>query len=114
MRNFGGDAIKKTRDAAVFLIKARYAVGRSQKAYFAGGSTGGREALAVDHALAADWDGAIAWYPAWNDAAAILVGHASTARWRNPAPIPNPAKRAAAARRPRWRPATGWTAWSTA
>ena len=38
LRNFGGDAIKKTHDAAVFLIKARYAAGSIQKAYFAGGS----------------------------------------------------------------------------
>jgi feruloyl esterase len=40
------------------------------KAYFAGGSTGGREALASIQRWPADWDGAIAWYPAWNDAAA--------------------------------------------
>ena len=26
LRNFGGDALKKTRDAAIYLIKARYAV----------------------------------------------------------------------------------------
>jgi feruloyl esterase len=42
-RNFGGDALKKTRDAAMFLINRRYAAGAPTKAYFAGGSTGGRK-----------------------------------------------------------------------
>ena len=46
MRNFGGDALKKTRDAAVSLVNARYAR-RPTQSYFAGGSTGGREALAA-------------------------------------------------------------------
>ena len=67
--NFGGDAMKKTHDAATFLIHARYAR-EPRKAYFAGGSTGGREAMASIPRWPADWDGAIAWYPAWNDAAA--------------------------------------------
>ena len=40
----GGDAIKKTHDAAIFLINARHAAGAPDRAYFAGGSTGGREA----------------------------------------------------------------------
>ena len=76
VRNFGGDALKKTRDAALHIIKARYAAS-PQKSYFAGGSTGGREALAAIQRWPADWDGAIAWYPAWNDAAALLGGHRS-------------------------------------
>ncbi|QYD68328.1 tannase/feruloyl esterase family alpha/beta hydrolase [Paraburkholderia edwinii] len=72
--NFGGDAIKKTHDAALAIIKARYA-NTPNKAYFAGGSTGGREALAAIQRWPSDWDGAIAWYPAWDDAAALLGGH---------------------------------------
>ena len=59
-RNFAGDALKKTRDAATFLIKARYAAGKPVKAYFAGGSTGGREATKVIQLWPEDWDGAIA------------------------------------------------------
>ncbi|MGB6056127.1 MAG: tannase/feruloyl esterase family alpha/beta hydrolase [Burkholderiaceae bacterium] len=92
-RNFGGDALKKTRDAAIFVIKARYAVDKVQKAYFAGGSTGGREALASITRWPADWDGAIAWYPAWNDAAALLAGQRITRALAQPGAYPNQAKR---------------------
>jgi hypothetical protein len=92
-RNFGGDALKKTRDATIFLVKARYAVDKVQKAYFAGGSTGGREALAAITRWPADWDGAIAWYPAWNDAAALLAGQRITRALAQPGAYPNQAKR---------------------
>lgn len=92
-RNFGGDAIKKTRDAAMYLTKLRYAVDKVQKAYFAGGSTGGREALAAITRWPSDWDGAIAWYPAWNDAAALLGGHRMNRALAQPGAYPNPAKR---------------------
>jgi len=93
VRNFGGDALKKTRDAAVFLIKARYAVDRIRQAYFAGGSTGGREALASITRWPQDWDGAIAWYPAWNDAAAILHGQRVNRALARPGAYPNTPKR---------------------
>lgn len=93
VRNFGGDALKKTRDAAVFLIKARYAAGPPDKAYFAGGSTGGREALAAIQRWPADWDGAIAWYPAWNDAAALLAGQRLSIALAQPGAYPTTAKR---------------------
>jgi fermentation-respiration switch protein FrsA (DUF1100 family) len=65
VQNFSGDALKKTRDAAVYLIDARYAVKTPKRAYFAGGSSGGREALAVVQRWPQDWDGAIVLYPAW-------------------------------------------------
>ena len=91
--NFGGDALKKTRDAAIFLIKARYAVRAPVKAYFAGGSTGGREALKVIQLWPKDWDGAIAWYPAWNDAAALLGGHRMNRALAQPGAYPNTPKR---------------------
>ncbi|MFN4119394.1 tannase/feruloyl esterase family alpha/beta hydrolase [Acidovorax sp.] len=93
VRNFGGDALKKTRDAALHIIKARYAAS-PQKSYFAGGSTGGREALAAIQRWPADWDGAIAWYPAWNDAAALLGGHRSNIALAQPGAYPNAPKRA--------------------
>lgn len=92
-RNFGGDALKKTRDAAMYVIKARYAVDKVQKSYFAGGSTGGREALAAITRWPADWEGAIAWYPAWNDAAALLGGHRMNRALAKPGAYPNTAKR---------------------
>jgi len=94
VRNFGGDALKKTHDAALALIRARYAAA-PVKAYFAGGSTGGREALAAIQRWPADWDGAIAWYPAWNDAAALLGGHRMNRALAQPGAYPNAAKREA-------------------
>ncbi|MEO8153821.1 MAG: tannase/feruloyl esterase family alpha/beta hydrolase [Rhizobacter sp.] len=93
VHNFGGDALKKTHDAALFVIKARYAAGAPTKAYFAGGSTGGREALAAIQGWPGDWDGAIAWYPAWNDAAALLGGHRANIALSKPGAYPNTAKR---------------------
>src|SRR3954447_14758075 len=47
LRNFAaGDALKKTRDAAMFVIRRGYGIDPG-RTYFAGGSTGGREALVV-------------------------------------------------------------------
>jgi feruloyl esterase len=94
LRNWGGDALKKTRDAAIFVIKARYA-GAPAKSYFAGGSTGGREALQSIQRWPNDWDGAIAWYPAWNQASAMLGGQAGTLALSRPGAYPNGAKRLA-------------------
>jgi Tannase and feruloyl esterase len=94
LRNWGGDALKKTRDTAQFLIKARYAAA-STKSYFAGGSTGGREALQSIQRWPNDWDGAIAWYPAWNQASAMLGGQAGTIALSKPGAYPNSAKRLA-------------------
>jgi predicted esterase len=74
--NFSGDALKKTRDAAVYLIDKRYAVKAPKRAYFAGGSSGGREALAVVQRWPQDWDGSIVLYPAWAAASLDLqFGH---------------------------------------
>ena len=74
LRNWGGEALKKTRDAATHLVKVRY--GKPiRKAYFAGGSTGGREAIQSITRWPDDWDGAIVAYPAWNQASAMLGGH---------------------------------------
>jgi len=92
LRNFGGDQIKKTRDAAVFIIKARYGH-KPTKTYFQGGSTGGREALAAIQRWPADWDGAIALYPAWNDMGALLQGQRIMRAMAAPGAYPNQAKR---------------------
>ena len=91
-RNFGGDQIKKTHDAAVFIIKARYGK-KPKKTYFQGGSTGGREALAAIQRWPADWDGAIALYPAWNDMGALLQGQRIMRAMAAPGAYPNQAKR---------------------
>jgi hypothetical protein len=72
VRNFAaGDALKKTHDASLFLI--RHAYGRNPgEVYFAGGSTGGREALIVAQRWPAAFDGVISAYPAWNNLAELL------------------------------------------
>lgn len=72
LRNFAaGDALKKTRDAAVFLMRLGY--GRTPRPmYFAGGSTGGREALVVAQRWPRAFDGVISVYPAWNNMAEVL------------------------------------------
>jgi hypothetical protein len=93
VRNFGGDALKKTRDAAIFLVNARYAAGAPKFAYFAGGSTGGREALAAIQRWPADWNGAIAWYPAWNDVSALLFGQKVSRALAQPGAYPDTAKK---------------------
>jgi len=63
--NFMGEALKKTHDAALVIIDAHYGA-HPHKAYFAGGSTGGREALTVAQRWPQDWDGVIAFYPAYD------------------------------------------------
>ena len=64
-RNFAGDAIKKVHDVAVAIMVARYGHGPAHT-YFAGGSTGGREALRAAERYPQDYDGVLAAYAAWN------------------------------------------------
>jgi feruloyl esterase len=71
LQNFGGDALKKTRDVAGAVIEARYGT-KQKRTYFAGGSTGGREALIAVGKWPQDFDGAIVLYPAWNATALNL------------------------------------------
>jgi feruloyl esterase len=65
------------------------------KSYFAGGSTGGRESLESIQRWPQDWDGAIAWYPAWNQASAMLGGQVMTIAMSKPGAYPNTNKRLA-------------------
>ncbi|MDT9096831.1 tannase/feruloyl esterase family alpha/beta hydrolase, partial [Escherichia coli] len=58
LANYAHDALKKTRDTAVYLIEQRYGA-TPERSYFAGGSTGGREALAVVQQWPTDFHGAI-------------------------------------------------------
>jgi hypothetical protein len=94
LANWGGDALKKTRDAAMYLIMARYGAA-PLKSYFAGGSTGGRESLQSIQRWPQDWDGAIAWYPAWNQASAMLGGQVASLAMSKPGAYPNANKRLA-------------------
>ncbi len=93
LRNFAGDALKKTRDVAVTIIKARYATNNIARTYFAGGSTGGREALLMVQNWPSDVDGAIVLYPAWNAAALDLQFGRVTRQLALPGAYPNREKR---------------------
>ena len=92
LKNFSGDAIKKTRDVAGYLIGMRYAAFPS-KIYFAGGSTGGREALIAVTSYPRDFDGAIVLYPAWNAASLDLQLGRITRELAKPGAYANRAKR---------------------
>lgn len=94
LANWGGDALKKTRDAATYVITARYGAA-PLKSYFAGGSTGGREALQSIQRWPEDWNGAIAWYPAWNQASAMLGGQVASVELSKPGAYLNANKRLA-------------------
>jgi hypothetical protein len=93
LRNFAGDALKKTRDVAVTIIKARYATGNIARTYFAGNSTGGREALLVVQNWPNDFDGALVMFPAWNAAALNLQFGRMTRQLALPGAYPNREKR---------------------
>jgi hypothetical protein len=72
LRNFAaGDALKKTLDASLFLIRHGYGT-KPAEVFFAGGSTGGREALNVAQRWPTAFDGVLSAYPAWNNLAEIL------------------------------------------
>ncbi|MFI9796595.1 tannase/feruloyl esterase family alpha/beta hydrolase [Streptomyces sp. NPDC052302] len=92
LRNFAaGDALKKTHDAAQFVIRAFYGA-KPRHTYFAGGSTGGREALAMVQRWPTAVDGVISAYPAWNNLAeALYLGHATQVLAR-PGAFPGPEK----------------------
>jgi pimeloyl-ACP methyl ester carboxylesterase len=71
--NFGYGHLKKTHDVALALITMGY--GRKpDKTYFAGGSTGGREAFTVIERYPDDYDGVIANAPAINFSGVRLMG----------------------------------------
>lgn len=92
LNNFAaGDALKKTRDASLFLIRHAYGSNPAE-VYFAGGSTGGREALVVAQRWPTAFNGVISAYPAWNNLAEILdIGYLVQILSR-PDAFPGPAK----------------------
>ncbi|WP_255826664.1 tannase/feruloyl esterase family alpha/beta hydrolase [Amycolatopsis sp. GM8] len=92
LKNFAaGDALKKTRDASLFLIRHAYGTNPAE-VYFAGGSTGGREALTVAQRWPTAFDGVISAYPAWNNLAEILdLGYLAQVLSR-PGAFPGPDK----------------------
>lgn len=79
LRNFGRESVKKVHDVAVEIIAARYRM-KPARTYFVGNSQGGHEALNAAAYYAADYDGVVANYPAYNVAllhlASLNVGQA--------------------------------------
>jgi pimeloyl-ACP methyl ester carboxylesterase len=65
LRNYGRESVKKVHDVAVEIIMARYGM-RPTRTYFVGNSQGGHEALNAAAYYAADYDGVVANYPAYN------------------------------------------------
>ena len=61
--NYTSDQLKKTHDVAMRIVRTRYGA-LPEKTYIAGGSNGGRETLDAIQRWGADYDGAIAYYPA--------------------------------------------------
>jgi hypothetical protein len=94
VRNFAaGDALKKTRDASLYLIRRAYGA-KPAETYFAGGSTGGREALVVAQRWPSAFDGVISAYPAWNNLAEILFLGYLTQILARPGAFPGPDEQA--------------------
>ena len=91
-RNWMGDALKKTRDSVVIIVKAAYGKSAS-RAYFVGGSTGGRESLSAAGGWPSDWDGIVALYPSASVTATILGLVAMDQAFAGPGAYLNPAKR---------------------
>jgi hypothetical protein len=94
LRNFSFEALKKTRDTAMALLALRYAQ-PVLRSYFAGGSTGGREALMVTQKWPQDFDGAIVLYPAFNAASLDLQFGRITRALAVPGAYPSQSKRRA-------------------
>jgi len=91
--NWEGDALKKTHDAALAVIKQGYGRGPST-AFFAGGSGGGRQALMAAARWPADWNGVIALYPARDGVALALQALRTSQALTAPGAYLPPAKRA--------------------
>ena len=64
-RNFSRDALKKTHDTVVVLMKTYYGE-PPRRMFFLGGSTGGREAYFVTQLWPLDYDGVLGAYAGWN------------------------------------------------
>ncbi len=75
-------------DTATYVITTAF--GRAPgTTYFAGGSTGGREALAVAQRWPRDFDGVISAYPAWNAATLDLFFGRITHEFAKPGAFPS-------------------------
>ncbi|MDO4178062.1 MAG: tannase/feruloyl esterase family alpha/beta hydrolase [Phascolarctobacterium sp.] len=74
LRNFGHEHIKKTKDAAVYILQNFYGC-TADKIFFAGSSNGGREALMCAQRYPKDYDGLLVGYPVYNWVPKILTDY---------------------------------------
>lgn len=92
LANFGGAQLKKVRDAAMVVVRARYG-SAPRRLYFYGSSQGGHEGLTVAQRWPQDYDGVVAIHPAYDFVALQLGGlHLAQALYRTPAAWLSPAK----------------------
>ena len=92
--NYGGESVKRTRDAAVHLQKSYYSAS-PWKVYYQGGSKGGQEGLTAIQRYANDYDGVIAYYPAAQNQSLVLSWYRMfQAAYRTAGGSLNPAKQA--------------------
>lgn len=71
LRNSTGDHLKKTHDAVMFLVRARYGT-MPAHSYFIGGGEGGRESFVAIQKYPEDYDGILAVYPDLSTVATVL------------------------------------------
>ncbi len=72
LANYGGESVKRTRDAAVAIVKAYYDGTSPARTYHIGGSKGGHEGLVAAQRYGDDYDGIVAYYPANQNQAMVL------------------------------------------
>jgi pimeloyl-ACP methyl ester carboxylesterase len=104
LANYGGQHIKKARDVAVAAASAYYGQA-PRRIYFAGGSTGGREALTAALRWPEAYDGVISNYPTanfiglrlWGAALAKAIYADNSAGWIPPAMVERIARESMAA-----------------
>lgn len=92
--NFGWQHLKKTRDVAVQLLRRHYGAA-PRRVYFAGASTGGREAFTAIQRHPLDYDGIVASAPSLNFSGVRLMGvKVGQAAYRTPGGFLPPPQRA--------------------
>jgi len=78
--NWAGASLKKVHDVAHHLIGKRYG-SMPVRQYFAGGSQGGHEGFLVVQRYPKDYDGVIAYYPAYNFTGGVFNANHTTKAW---------------------------------
>lgn len=92
LANYGGAQLKKVRDAAMVVVRARYG-SAPRRLYFYGSSQGGHEGLIVAQRWPHDYDGVVAIHPAYDFVALQLSGlHLAQVLYRTPGAWLSPEK----------------------